>query len=368
MSGRQGLMASKPIKSILYLCYVLIISLLLLEVLIRLFLSDYAHYNIYLDNYTQRVFNTRTTIKRTNNNPYNKKFGFLYSPDTEETFITDEFKYTVKTNSLGFRSREISPKHDNEYRILIIGDSMCFGVGVDQKDTIESYLEDIFLKNHKTGHSLQVYNFSVSGYDNVQELAVAKEFAPKIKPDIVIMGLFIANDILSNAVSFIDSHGNYQISNKMTNIMKDNIENDLGIFKYSALLRALSIPIYAPRVRYQISRQPSVIEKTFSIISQANKYCKDNGALFCLLIIYPRDSIQGGIIEAWSQSKRVGFLINQFCHQHGILTINTADIMKGKNDKDKYYYKKDGHFNKSGNLKIAQAIYNAIIKNQIVNK
>ena len=55
---------------------------------------------------------------------------------------THEFSYTVKTNALGYRMGDFSlEKPSNEHRILMLGDSMTFGYGVDVEDNLSSQLE-----------------------------------------------------------------------------------------------------------------------------------------------------------------------------------------------------------------------------------
>lgn len=61
---------------------------------------------------------------------------------TVHTGHTYEFTYTVKTNSLGYRMREFKmEKEPDEFRILMLGDSMTFGYGVEVEQNLPSILE-----------------------------------------------------------------------------------------------------------------------------------------------------------------------------------------------------------------------------------
>ncbi len=55
---------------------------------------------------------------------------------------TVEFDHYVSTNSLGIRGKEISlEKPQDTYRILLLGDSMTFGWGVNEGETFAKILE-----------------------------------------------------------------------------------------------------------------------------------------------------------------------------------------------------------------------------------
>lgn len=64
-------------------------------------------------------------------------------PNTTYELNTLEFKTTVSVNSLKLRDIEIKPKEANEYRILCLGDSFTFGLGVNDNETYPRILEQI---------------------------------------------------------------------------------------------------------------------------------------------------------------------------------------------------------------------------------
>jgi hypothetical protein len=67
----------------------------------------------------------------------------------------------VTTNSLGFRSSELDSHRD---KIVILGDSVAWGYGVDDTETLSSRLQDKL-----SGRRLQVVNMAVAGYGPDQE-------------------------------------------------------------------------------------------------------------------------------------------------------------------------------------------------------
>ena len=67
--------------------------------------------------------------------------GVRLSPNVERTMRRGGLTYTVRTNSLGFRGREPAPRGAAEHRILFLGDSMVFGHGLGEEDTLPYLVE-----------------------------------------------------------------------------------------------------------------------------------------------------------------------------------------------------------------------------------
>lgn len=98
----------------------------------------------------------------------------------------------ISINSHGFRGPEFSmSKPEGARRIMIIGDSFTFGMGVNSEDTYAKQLESL-LKGQ--GKNFEVLNCGVIGYRMWQNYEVLKHKAPQLKPDLIILGVFL-NDI-----------------------------------------------------------------------------------------------------------------------------------------------------------------------------
>lgn len=134
------------------------------------------------------------------------KSDFLPSdlkPNHETIHIgnTYEFSYPIKINSLGYRMEEFTIKKSADiYRILMLGDSMTFGYGVEEKYNIPSTLEEklnLYLaENSLNGKKVQIINagFTDGKAPDTYYLYLAKK-GLELKPDLVIVNYFINNDI-----------------------------------------------------------------------------------------------------------------------------------------------------------------------------
>ncbi|MFH2020940.1 MAG: SGNH/GDSL hydrolase family protein [archaeon] len=98
----------------------------------------------------------------------------------------------IRTNSLGLRAdREyVVPKPNSTRRILVLGDSITMGWGVNYSDTYAQVLESM-LNEDKTAY--EVINAGVGNYNTQNEYGTLKKYID-LDPDIIILGFYI-NDI-----------------------------------------------------------------------------------------------------------------------------------------------------------------------------
>lgn len=353
-------------KKLLFGILIVLVPILATEVSAIFLFPKYANDKIFERMVSGRVINTSYV----QDDPSKGFWGVKrYSPNEEESMIlkSDEVEWTVRTNSLGFRTKELQPKQANEYRVLILGDSMVFGDGVNQSETISSYLEiignDLPRENNKT---LSVYDYSISGLNTVSELLIFRNFVREVNPDHVVLGFFLGNDIIPNALATIDEFGNYVTPDeKLARFRKDLMENYESFSFNSTLIRAIALKVYPPRVRFQVSSRPVIINKTYGLLKNFQDDSQELGIHFSVVIIHPKDSVQGGILQAWTESKKIGRLVFEFCQKNGIDVIDMSEFMKGKEDREKYFHRIDGHYTKQGTSLVAKVILDKIIQNHL---
>ncbi len=106
---------------------------------------------------------------------------------------------TVRISAQGFREREIGPKAPGEYRIAMIGDSFTFGTGLRDEETISARLEQR-LKDAIPGKHATVMNLGCGGYGPWQAHALLLERGLALQPDLVILQLFLNNDVFDTTM------------------------------------------------------------------------------------------------------------------------------------------------------------------------
>ncbi|MBP7161992.1 MAG: hypothetical protein KBB26_00530 [Candidatus Omnitrophica bacterium] len=96
----------------------------------------------------------------------------------------------IRTNSLGFRHRDMGLKQPGELRILVLGDSITFGDFVSQDQTYPAVMEQS-LRRTFPGRRLEVINAGIGAVDLQNEFALLMEAGLSVKPDIVLVGLYL---------------------------------------------------------------------------------------------------------------------------------------------------------------------------------
>src|SRR5262245_46890731 len=114
------------------------------------------------------------------------------------------YEHRVEVNSLGLRGPELAPKLPDERRILFLGDSLTYGQGVGDDETVPVALERA-LRRREPARPWTVVNAGHRGYDTTQELALLRELGPRIQPDVVRLGWYW-NDLNPHDVRAMYEH------------------------------------------------------------------------------------------------------------------------------------------------------------------
>ncbi|MCA8949249.1 MAG: SGNH/GDSL hydrolase family protein [Planctomycetes bacterium] len=101
--------------------------------------------------------------------------------------------YRLQTNALGFRGPEISKqKPPGTFRILVLGDSVSYGTGVNDEVTFLRRWEQTL--NESGDRHFEVVNTGHPMYDTSQELALFRDEGLALDPDLVLL-VYVVNDI-----------------------------------------------------------------------------------------------------------------------------------------------------------------------------
>lgn len=100
-------------------------------------------------------------------------------------------------NLLGLRGEETTAaKAPGQLRIVGLGDSFTFGIGVRAEDTFLAVLEARLRSNRET--SVEVLNLGVMGFDTPHEVALLRHLGLRLDPDLVVLCFFL-NDTQGGA-------------------------------------------------------------------------------------------------------------------------------------------------------------------------
>ena len=149
-----------------------------------------------------------------------KDLHHVMIPNKVCRYKTDEWDVTYDLNSLGLRNKEISPKSDNVFRILVLGDSFVQGHGIEESKIFVRILETK-LNEEKFVKKIEVVNSGVFSYSPLIEYLFLKEKGFElIKPDLVLMGI--------NFTDFYEDRKMFQeLEVSSSNVSEDQLKNQI---------------------------------------------------------------------------------------------------------------------------------------------
>jgi hypothetical protein len=169
--------------------------------------------------------------------------GFRLKPGGVGTFA-DGARAAV--NSQGLRNREVGPKPRGTFRILVLGDSLTEGAGVEQDEAYPQVLERILAR--RTPRPIEVVNTGVGGWEPFQYAQYFAREGLSFEPDLVLVGFSIAgNDAYDTVFSVAQLptavHGR-RVSRDAA--QRATIDLEVLLQVHSHLARALRGPHFPP--------------------------------------------------------------------------------------------------------------------------
>jgi len=262
-----------PFRKLLGAGSVLLITLIMLEVAVRIW--GYAQPHIYDPIYRP--------YDRTEDIPY------IHKPNLAQARARG--LAVINTDSLGLRAKiagaSYGAKQPNEYRIALIGDSYTFGEGVTRtEDTFAQVLEDT-LNRRQQAVAVKTLNFGASAYSVKQMVATLQYRTPDIQPDLVVMAI-ITSDFNLARTPTIDEEG-YLVDQKLYRFSPSGsmIRRALRHIHLIYVLREIGVRWFfpSPDIGELVSR--GEIPETYKYVRQFKKVAEERGLSY-VIVLLPR--------------------------------------------------------------------------------
>ena len=126
------------------------------------------------------------------------RFGWVLMPGASYINQLPEESVPVSYNSGGWRDLpHTQEKPEGVGRILVLGDSFMEAYSVRFEDALPARLEQLLSTAERP---VEVINFGVGGYGTLQEYLVYNAFGPAYQPDVVVLAMYLANDLVDNSL------------------------------------------------------------------------------------------------------------------------------------------------------------------------
>ncbi len=128
---------------------------------------------------------------------YDPVLGWSLDPNSSLVSVDSQrdLRYRIDVNSLGLREREVSlDKPSGRRRVLVLGDSFVFGVGLNAGERFSDVLDRALPED------VEVVNAGVPGWGTDQEMLFYESSLRRLRPDVVVLTFLVQNDVVNNGL------------------------------------------------------------------------------------------------------------------------------------------------------------------------
>ncbi len=270
---------------------------------------------------------------------------YRHSPAWKPGATGISFGQKIRINQLGLRGSDI-PLSDTSKILLLIGDSVLFGVGVPDSSIISR-----FLQKKLDSEGWTVLNTGVIGYRVEDYLNVAKYWLKKYPVKSVIL-FYALNDIYQQEPA-IEQHRQVSLLENMLSYLRTHSKGYVWL-KEMLLNRGKQYFLYDYKI-YQKDRQK--IDKAVEKLRMINKLCEDNNSKLTVLLLPSKYQYLNVVEHPWLPQKR---LMSKLTNKN-INVYDFSKVFQEQRNVDQFYLFGDGmHFSARGHREIANYVLSKV--------
>jgi hypothetical protein len=285
--------------------------------------------------------------------------GWRNRPNVVVEYGKPEFHVKISQNNWGFRGRPLEHAKGSKQRVLVLGDSFTYGIGVEDDQTFSARLEQL-------EPELEVINTGANGYGTGQELILLRDEGLAFDPDIVILAFFwndLANNVERPDIRFSVKDGQVVYPARRDGLPGVSMEPRRHAWlRYSYAYRFGSDGLQ--RLRYWImvqlgmrivaaklgdpQRRAEAWEVEEALIREIRALCRERGAKFLLMLIPDQVQVEPeakvlGLLESDYQVQGPLF---EFAARDGIDVLDLLPTLHAEHVRTEQplYYRQDRHF------------------------
>jgi lysophospholipase L1-like esterase len=250
-----------------------------------------------------------------------------------------------RTNRLGFRGPEFElARQPDELRVLALGDSFTFGLGVPEKDTWVRRLEAL-LAASRHGPVTVVNAGMGCGFEPSGYAAWLPSHVEALDPDVVVVGLCL-NDV-NDKINLIVGQG----VDEREPPLHDALHVVTAVHQAYSLWKVGHAP--PPRIlaRMVSGKQATDWRRCRDGLNAIQQLCDARGVR-CLVVVFP--------MMTWLKHDypltEVHQLVRDFCTSRSIECVDLLDRFVGLDEQELWVHPRDQHPNDVGHHLIAEGI------------
>jgi hypothetical protein len=145
-----------------------------------------------------------------------------------------------------------------------------------------------------------------------------------------------------------------------------DLRAELTPWQHSVIFRigSLTQP-FCSRLVYRLGRQPWILEQNYEVLRQFQNFCRDRGYDFSVVFNHTIDSLSDWRSAPFAVDD-VDRPLRAFCECSGIPAIDMREEFKKEGNWEQYINQHESHYSARGMRKTALAIYQKLLKPELV--
>jgi hypothetical protein len=267
--------------------------------------------------------------------------GYRHAPGFQGSIYRREvFECPVSISPQGLRQSNFDEQMQYPQRLLVLGDSYIFGVGVKEEEIFATLVQTVL-----NSEGFGVINGGQSGYCVTQEEKFGMRLAQAVKPAIIILSLFPNNDVIGD---YYKDYENVEVryGRRLSKgrWLPAAFVDFLRARSYSWML--LDISLNRKRVegqrkaflKFAKDSTALAMQPTLAALAGLRDYCRNNGVKFGVMLI---PAIGKSLFDA---------PLKQALNNDGISVLDLGQAKLGR----KHYFRSDAHWNEEGHKRAAK--------------
>lgn len=334
---------------------------------------------------------------------YDQNIGIKMMKNKCSRYISPEYNVEICGNNLGFRDVDHSiAKPEGTFRILLLGDSFIAAREVELNKTFARLLDHKL--NEISSKKIEVINMGIGGQGTGTQLLTLRHYGAKLQPDLVILALFLENDIANNYAPLedrnyvptydLDKNGELIyvpfkpapiISNPITNFISQNLFHNTFSFGgkiYRVIGRKIFWKDDLPSHFYTyLEDMPEDFKRAWEIedklVGELKKETEKINAKLFVFTLYSREQVTNFKFfkEAGYTSTVENFdrefpmrKITPMLKEYSIDYIHLYPIVVNMSLKkpEELFFHYDAHWSEKGHNLSTNLIFDALLKNDLI--
>lgn len=318
---------------------------------------------------------------------HDRHLGWRLTPNWTGKHKHYDFDVTYTTNSYGFRGDFMAESKRSGSKVAFVGDSFTFSFGVNDQETF------VHLLNSRQPQLNTYLNFGIPGFSTDQEYLLIKEQVLYFNPDVILLVVYLGNDLFDNELAFPLQANNakpyFELTadglvlknspvplkskpkelarqNLMAVVLGDDHRSGSPVARFLSrfeLLRLFKINLYKPLdpARFD-DRFESKLRLFFAIVEQTRRACRQKGVQLSLVLMPGRSYVQRpGSPSAQFQN----YLRRKIVENEAKIRVRVIDLashLRGQYQKNpgKWYYPHEGHLTPAGHRVVADILIKSL--------